>query len=474
MRWPACALLALLLVPTVLLALPATGSGGAPRVQEGPGPGDPLVVVAHVDVGVNPYNIDFRWDDPRAFEPPCTYLPRYPCDAVRLDLHLNEKDFATAFALDQATWLSVQPGVLYWIPGTKIVGAYAFATQGDYFVLDPVGHGTMTASRSAGNSHSLCPTCLFVSVQGLGTDEVQWAANSGFVDVQTNSWGSLLFIDPLPSLAKPIQQAAQKQPVFFASGNGLAGFDGVVGMPTLTMPTGAPDAILVGAHDNGRILTWPGTPPHVIADGYGPWMALYNSTDAVEPNPIACCTSTATPYAAGGAAALVQEARRLLGDPGGEGTTDGVLARAAPGHAVPGSGPLSDGVFTLDELKQVLFHTADLRPGEGPDDGLLHWTADPAAHVGDVAGNPVDYATNPGQNPYCLGCVSTPLPYSAVPTDVSLWANEGYGAIDPASVAQAKAVLRGDAALPARPVEDALYAADQAFREAWFFQKLPG
>jgi hypothetical protein len=471
MRRLALPVLAALLASAAPLAAP----GAAPEAPE------PLVVVAHVDVGINPYALDFRWDDPRAFAHPCTYIPAYPCDATALPITLDAPDFATALAADAALWASVQLRTLYWFPGTKVVGAISFNDHGDVPLLDEDGHGTMTASRSAGNSHSLCQDCLFVSVEGLGTQGVTWAAESGFVDVQTNSWGSSAFTVS-PGIATPVLAASQRHLVLFASGNGLGGFDGYVSSSTYTMATGGPGAILVGAHDNGHLLAWPGSPPHVIADGFGGWTALRDSIAEVRPDPGACCTSAASPYAAGGAAAIALEARRILGDPG-PGVRDGVVARGAPGLVA--QGPLADGVFTLQEWKEVVLRTATLRPVEGPDDGLLHWLAAPAPDR--VPPMPCDPLADPlvadqcalawvetwGQNPFCPGCWSTPVRWSSVPGTASVWDREGYGAIDGPSVALAKEVLRGALAMPERPVEDALFQADQALRHAWFFRAPP-
>lgn len=368
----------------------------------------------------------------------------------------------------------MQLRTLYWFPGTKVIGAISFNDHGDIAVLDEDGHGTMTASRSAGNTASLCPTCLFVSVEGLGTEGVAWAANSGFVDVQTNSWGYFGTVYNGNGPALQIEAAARKHVVLFASGNGL-NFDGYVSSPTWTMGTGAKEALFVGAHDNGRVLLWPGAPPHVIADGYGGLTALRDSLDAVVPSPGACCTSAASPYAAGGAAALVREARRILGDPG-PGVRDGVVARGPPG-LVP-QGPLADGVLTLAEFKQVFLHTATLRPVEGPHDGLLHWTAQPSVEAipqPDLSDPsfPFGWLDAWGQNPFCPGCWSTPVEWRSIPGEASLYDREGYGAIDRPSVALGAAVLRGDAALPPRPVEDALYTADQAVRHVWWYRQPP-
>ncbi|HEV8359182.1 MAG TPA: S8 family serine peptidase [Candidatus Thermoplasmatota archaeon] len=452
----------ILLVPVALLAAavlaPVAALGPAPAAL-GPGPGDPLVVVAHIDVGVNPYHDAFRWDDPRAQQHPCTYIPAFPCSAIPLVLHLDEPDWETAFNLDLGVWENVGPNQLYWIKGTKIIGAISFGPD-KFAILDDDGHGTMTASRSAGNFHSLCPDCLFVAIEGLGNDGVTFAADSGFVDVQTNSWGYLVPVSPGAQAA--VAAAADKMPVFFASGNGIE-FQGGVTQPTYFEGTAAPGVVLVGAHDNGHVLTWDGSPQHVIADGYGPWTALRDAVSEERPDPVACCTSTAAPYAAGGAAGLIFEARRILGDLS-PGIVGGVVA-SGPAGLVP-QGPLADGVFTLDELRSVLFHTATARPVAQADDGLLNWLGDPAnAQLPPPGVALAGFVANPGQNPYCRLCVTTPVTWSSIPTQLPMYAREGYGAIDAPSVALAGAVLRGEVAEPARALEDTLYGVDQQVRE---------
>ncbi|HWH08621.1 MAG TPA: hypothetical protein VNX21_05430, partial [Candidatus Thermoplasmatota archaeon] len=87
-------------------------------------------------------------------------------------------------------------------------------------------------------------------------------------------------------------------------------------------------------------------------------------------------------------------------------------------------------------------------------DGLLHWGGRPAP----------PNATDPAGNPYCLGCWTAPVRHGDLPAGAPLYAHVGYGAVDPASVARAVAVLRGESPEPQRPQEDALYAADQEAR----------
>ncbi|HEV8359870.1 MAG TPA: S8 family serine peptidase, partial [Candidatus Thermoplasmatota archaeon] len=315
--------------------------------------------------------------------------------------------------------------------------------------------------------HSLCPSCRIVSVEGLGAQGVRWAADQGWIDVQTNSWGDLVpgvvpdavEVDGLAlgnaGIRDAFAFAAQRMLVFAASGNGVA-FQGGVGEPTLAYATGAAGVLLVGADDNGRVNLYPGTPHHVVADGYGGWHANATSMDAFGPSHEACCTSAASPYAAGGAAAVLLEARRLLGH-AGTGWHDGVGAR---GRVVPG-GALDDGRLDLGELHHLLRATASPRPVEGPDDGLVHWLA--TAKSQDDLPDPL---TEPGQNPYCPACWTYPLQWGDVPDDAPAFALVGYGAVDGLSVANAVSILRGQAGLPDRTADDALFEADQLARAA--------
>ncbi|HVL88440.1 MAG TPA: S8/S53 family peptidase [Candidatus Thermoplasmatota archaeon] len=456
---------------------PVSADPPAPPVAPPPPPREPVVVVAHVDTGINPYHAAFRDDSPRAREHPCTYIDGYPCDVPALNLTLNASSYDEALASDRAVWESVQPRQLHWIPGTKIVGAMRWSPGGtncpavapippasilsqtceDLPILDDHGHGTMTASRSAAALHSLAPEARFVSIEGLSGAAVRWIADQGWIDVQTNSWGSLL-PHPVPDalgagIASAFEYAASRMVTLAASGNGLAFFNGFATWPTYLAATMPPGVVIVGAHDNGRATLWHGQPAHVVADAYAGWTALSRSLDEYASHPISCCTSAASPYAAGGAAAIVLEARRILGDTGA-GVREGVVA-AGPAGRVP-DGPLADGVFTLDEFRQVYFRTAQSRPTATEDDGLAHWLSEPRA--------PDHTEYGPGANPFCQGCWTTPIPYDSVPANVPLVLLLGYGGINVHSLATAREVLHGRAPLPERSMEDGFFALDSTLR----------
>jgi hypothetical protein len=119
-----------------------------------------------------------------------------------------------------------------------------------------------------------------------------------------------------------------------------------------------------------------------------------------------------------------------------------------------------DGVFTMSELKKVLFHTAEALPREGRDDGKVHWAGDPRAP---------DYTEyGPGANPFCQGCTTTPVAWKDVPEQGEAYPLVGYGGINERSIGRAFKVLRGKAKLPARDTADAQYELDQSLRSAFF------
>lgn len=478
--------LRVVVVLTLILAagLPGVESWAQPvkrsRSTSGGGAGvkapRPMTVVAHIDTGINPYNKNFRDRSPLAYRHPSAYIRGFPKDAEELRLHLD-MPYDKALEADEDVWKTVRRGELYWIPGTKIVGAISFGAGGascplvkiptivatndgtcrEHAILDDAGHGSMTASRAVGRFTSLAPDARLVSIEGLGARSVEWAAEAGWIDVQTNSWLSLV-PPPVPSgVTDAFAKAASMMPTLAASGNGSAYVAGVAPTPTYLLSTGPPGVILVGGHDNGKATLWSGAPPHVVADAYAGPTAIFDSSTEVRPDPIACCTSAASPYAAGGAAALIVEARRILGDRT-TGVQDGVIARGRCGAVK--KGPLADGDLTLQEFKDLFFHTAQPHPAEGKHDGLIHWAGEPRAP---------DYTEyGPGANPFCLGCTTTPLSWSAIPEQVDLYQLIGYGGINELSVELATKVLQGREDPLDRELADAQYEVDQSLRELEF------
>lgn len=423
------------------------------------------VVVADIDTGINPYHVEFRDASSDAFAHPSTYLAGFPADAPALDLTLDAPDYDAAVAADCAVWQSVEPGVLYWIPGTRIVGAISFEegleTECDVanetypqVILDPQGHGTMTASRVAGATTSLCPTCKIVFVQGFSAESMLFAAEQPYIDLQTNSWGALptdykTDATPLAGLGfagndrEVVLQAAKLHPVFVAGGNGLLGFFGVTGHPAYLDDIAGPDGIImVGGHDGGRFTPWTMTMPHVVADANWHPAAEYRTLDEVTPR-TGGGTSGATPFAAGTMARMILEARMLAGD-AGTGVRDGALVVAT---TPPAEGPMADGDLTIEEAKLVLFHTANPRPVRDGD------------RDGDTCA--------PQEGPGCVLYPTAPIEWGVVPTAFPAYYFVGYGQVGEVTLNATLAALSGAEPIPERTMEDRFYGFDQQTRRGF-------
>ncbi len=438
----------------LVIQVPQPAAGARSRSRS-----HPTAVIALLDTGINPYHDTFEWDSPRALRHPSTYIDGYPEDAKPLRLTLDEPNYDAAFRKDCEVWTSVEKGQLYWIPGTKIIGALSFdiaflggriwserkpdCSDGrslDYLdIIDLNGHGTMTASRAASNDYGGCRDCLIVSVQGFRKRSVRWMGdNASWIDIESHSWKSVVplweptgatetMITSDPGVVRAVEEAARKHPAFWASGNGLLTRGGVLGHPTLADPMATPSVITVGGHDSGYINLWPGFPPHVVSDSCNSLAAKHMTTTESGPE-VGSGTSSATPFAAGVAGRILLKARTILGD-GSTGVGRGVVA-AGPARRVR-SGPLADGRFTLGEWKAVVLKTASPRPGRQREDGSVCST--PRGFV--------LYDT-------------TPVKWKDVPEGYPEFLHIGYGATDNAATARAFRVLEGTAELliGARPI----------------------
>ncbi len=457
----------------VLVSLSLLGAGSA-AAQELPPP-TPKSVVSFIDTGINPYHEVFRDTGPYAYEHPSTYIPGYPADAVALPITLppvgEEADWAELVRQDCEVWKTVQPGKLYWFPGTRIIGGISFIASaqpahcqslpsGGAEILDFGGHGTMVASRGASNTYGACLAvdCRVVSIQfptsipipnvgsstGPAVSAVRWAAdNASWIDVQSNSWGPFVplweptgqagLLTANPEIVRAIEYANQRHAAFWASGNGAAFRGGVLGHPTVLAAHFGVSGYIVGGHDSGYMNTWPGFSPHLVADSCSAWAALRNHT-STSGDSVARGTSGATPFVGGGAAKLLLEARRILGDLG-TGFENGVVASGQPGLVA--SGPLADGVFTSAEFRAVLLKTATARPGTQFEDG-------PTCGTGQFGPTPIKWTDVPAQYPEFIQI--------------------GYGAVDRVAQDLSVKVIRGETALPDRSTTDQYFTVDNAVR----------
>lgn len=428
----------------------------AASVDETVAPSRARVVVADIDTGINPYHTEFRDDSPEAYAHPSTYLPGFPADAPALNLTFDADDYEAAVLADCETWQAVEPETLYWIPGTRIVGAITFfgmpqdgvpceedALPG--MILDRGGHGTMTTSRVAGATYSLCPECKIVSIQGFESRAMLWAAEQPYIDLQTNSWGALPtdYVDGHPMAGQnrdDVKRAAAMQPIFVAGGNGLLGFFGVSGHPAYSDDIAGPEGILmVGGHDGGRFTPWTMTMPHVVADANMHPAAFHDSLDEGADDQ-GGGTSGATPFAAGTFARMLLELRLAVND-----TSVGVRE----GNLVIGDstaeGPLSDGALSLFEAKMTFYHTANPRPvRDGDRDGP---SCEPGASLG------------------CALYPTAPVEWGTIPAGLPMYYFVGYGQVGELTLQAHVDAALGTKPTPQRPMEDAFHGFDSTLRK---------
>ncbi|MDQ4035679.1 MAG: S8 family serine peptidase, partial [Chloroflexota bacterium] len=409
----------------------------------------PVTVIGIADTGINPYHLEFSADtypDPDVLaltenftRHPSEYIPGYPADAAAIPITLGEGYFPAA---DEPLWTTdnLQEGTLYWIPGTKIIGAWdagnaASLTEDlvdgrpdSHPILDENGHGSGSASVSAGNRYGYCPSCLLVVVESL--DETV-ATRFDWVDITSHSFG---YIAGLPfglieGANEVTRDAVERgQTVLFAAGNGIGNaFD--VPIATYGSDQTGPDwNITVGAvrRDNQRAVVGDGIPVHLSAWGDG------NLPSACRTGTVGQCafggTSAATPYTAGIFGSVLTDVRRVLGD-GAAGQEPGqVVANGVP---VAESVYLEDGALTRAELREAVLKTA----------------------------YPLNTENAPSPFPY---------PATAPHTGDANVLFEGYGAATPNGADRAVAVLLGDMPMPERPFEDGFFALDRQLRDTLY------
>ncbi len=421
----------------------------------------PRVVVAILDTGTNVYHDEFRQiregEDPDAH--PSTYLDGYPTEVEALPVTLyihnnttNDREFELTHYMeeDKEIWENATQETLYHVPGTKFVGLIGFGKN-----PPGSGHGSMTSSRAGGNNisipgaevllvHVVAPLALSTSIEeDAQARATRWMADQPWIDIQSHSWGMPATCAGIATQhawgwAEAFKYARDKQLVMVAAGNGHGNTGLTPGYPSQCQDNGGVAGVVtVGATDNDGYTTWGNWFPAVAGDGCNNPAIRESTINETSNN--GGGTSSATPFAAGGAASLVLEARRMFRDPM-VGIHDGVVATLQQGGTTPEKGPLADGIFTMDELKDVLFHTAISPPTEEESDG------DPCNFASQRVGTS-------GENP------SDP---------VNLFPFIGYGEVNGHSIDHGIEVLRGVADLPERPQEDELYERDQEARRTFW------
>jgi hypothetical protein len=390
------------------LALACALPAGAATASARPAPAVRPVVGIVGDSGLNPLHDEFRTRDGR--DP--AYPPGMP-HPVRVAMPRSGTFEERLDALRAGPLGHPKAGTLYALSGTRLL---VYATPGQPDPLTDRAHGTGTASAAIGNRTGSAPDALAVFVVGNAPAAHEWLAAQRWIDVASISAYTIATDDPCHN-AHAGRLLPQDGGLLFSSAGNLVDY-----AEPFEFPNGLAETYQVGGVDStGR--TW--IPPRPEATN--PFLVTGNVVrpyesgaryDFLAPGPDSLTgtmefggTSGATPTVAGYAVLLVAEARRLLGAHGGRTRT--ALATRGPGVRPPSRGPLADGVFTRDELVDLL-HVTAIPKETGPERYLL----------------------------------------------------EGFGATNAASHAKALAVLRGTATAPERPDEQALHDQVEAARAA--------
>jgi len=419
---PALVVLALSALGVTLLAAgAASGTADAPEAPSSP------PVIGFFDTGINPYHEEFR--APAWTDHPSTYIEGYPEHAEPIDLTLEADTFEEAWQADRDEWASLEPGQLYYVPGTRIVGVidghveFREAPAPGY---DHDGHGTMVASAAAGATLGTAPDAAIVMASGQW-DGTAWFTEQPWVDLLSYSIGPQGGVHPPGKGAVTHEIANQGRSFFAAGGNGPTSN----GPTTLTSGyTGPPWTVTVGLHrqvedsvPTSRFCTACHLPTEVL----GTTGVAVAATDSLDGTTTGTGTSTATPRVAGHALSLVDLARDRLDDVTRPGLgASHAYATASPEVELPAQGPLADGVFDRSELEDLVRQAARPAPWSTP-----NWEA---LGLGGVL--PDDLA-QPGEARYT-------------------W--QGYGVHNATANAHAERVLLGHTTPLDRPADDRWHA----------------
>lgn len=421
---PRPVLVALLLAPALagcVSTSPGVTPGDAPSDAAAPAP-RVTAVVADVARGVNPYHEAFRrpWTDH-----PSAHVPGFPEDAPRLDLTLGD-DLEASLKADEAAWATVEPGVVYWVPGTNLL--LLTTREADWL---PTGRGLEEDFHSTATAHVVaraCPECYVLAVQdpaSVDGEPVRFIAERlpwvDFVTSTTYPGGDRDYANAYAtrSYSSATRALAETGRLFFGpTGNTPVTAVTPVPYPDVDLP---PWVVLVGgAHSECRAGEALAGRPAELVGNFSQTLADSASTDRYFET---AGTSFATPQVAGFFGRALVDVRRAVG----AGREPGALA---VGPTASGS-PFEDGRLTAEELRETFhataswFGTTEFAPG---------------------CGFPL---LGPG----------SPEVSTAVPVTPAPWLDMGWGYVGEAEAALAARVALGLEPAPEKPAAAAAHMA---------------
>lgn len=418
---------AFVLVAAILLAGCTASTRLESLTPQGPFlPARPHVVVGIVDTGVNPYHEAFQEVGARL--PPDLIDARNGKPPIVLRLW-QAGTWEERMAHDRDIWAGLQPGVLYWFEGTRILAiSFEHGEEGD-LLRDHANHGTGVVD----GLHRIAPEAWMVMVQSSGNpiasgpaafqeanESLRWLITQPWVDLVTTEyvatanppglWETMGFTDASRTIAlsgRPFVNAAGNDPQPTVIG-------GTSGPPWVIAAGGVEPLTRGDVPEQSRLVD-------VVADSVG-LLADYHSTTNYTYH---AGTSFASPRVAATLAQALLKLREDANDTAG--LRDGVLC------ACRGRDVTARDLREALNLSAVYWNTTDWDPTKVP-------TNDP------------------------LG----PLAYSSVPELPAPWLQMGWGYVGNMTWQSVVAHIAG-AAQPDRPSLAVQYmAAQQALREAYW------
>lgn len=385
------------------------------------------VVVATFDTGTNPFHPCFRreyWSQ-EGFTSPRNLVSGYPADASRLDLQMKDS-YATSLSASQKALSLVQPGKLYFIPGTNL--SFYGGPQAKTELVDNYPHGAQASSQIACEEFGMASNAQLLILNwyddyGDAMNKLNWVAAQPWIDVIHLNIQDL----PNPAARAPAIEAAidAGKVVVIAAGNGVYGLGPSYPME-ISSWNGPHGSLIAGANDNGGWAAYSNLDPHVVMDGVG--------TVAAAPTTFGTTgfsgTSSASPRITGYVARIIGALRLRFGHTGAG------LVTMPEGATRPASGPLADGTLTAAEVHEVVRKTANPNPHDSYYDG--------SGGIGAVYNVP-----QPADSP------------------VAVYTKMGYGEVSEHTIGAALDVLTGKTPQPAR-TEDAFYEVSEELRRTLF------
>ncbi|HEV3473466.1 MAG TPA: S8 family serine peptidase [Actinomycetota bacterium] len=155
------------------------------------GAGDPRVVVAVIDSGINPYHEFFneggslyRSTKPASVTP--AVLKELGIDKNHIIRLTRTGDFAKDFARDKKQFDGIKKGEPYWFEGTNVIG---ISFEEDSW-LRPDGNASAHGIGTAGAVLRANPEAIVIAVEGMASqDAEEWAFSQPAVDIISTSYG---------------------------------------------------------------------------------------------------------------------------------------------------------------------------------------------------------------------------------------------------------------------------------------------